>query len=156
MRIEIDQSIKIEATNKSTVIAFSNAKCGAIVITSKEKKSLQKYFRLIGKPRFFIYLSFAALIYLLIKDNLSNNNQIVIDTEYLGYEKFIKQKLNEIIMENSKVRNIHIYSARIGKKSPAHIIAYSALKKKLKVKAVKIYAKDVLKIVKRNLKSGNA
>lgn len=138
MRIEIDQSGKIENTNKPTVVAFSNAKCDAIVISSKEKKVLQKYFRQIGKPRIFTYLSFAALIYLLIKDNLANNNQIVIDTEYIGYEKFIKQKLSEIIAENSRIKNIHIYSAQIGKKSPAHIIAYLALTKKPKIKPIKI------------------
>ena len=54
MRIEIDQSGKIENTNKNTIIAFSNNKFKSIFISAKDKREIQKFFRRIGKPRIFV------------------------------------------------------------------------------------------------------
>lgn len=155
MRIEIDQSWKIEDTQKPTIIAFSNSKNGAIIILSREKKLIQKYFRKIGKPRLFAILSFVGLIYLLVKNELKNGDHIEIDKEYPGYEKLIKSKLNTMIIENTKMKDIHISSTLIGKKSKAHIIAYAGFKKKSKLKIKTILARDVINIIKRNLKSGS-
>ena len=63
MRIEIDQSGKIENTNKNTIIAFSNNKFKSIFISAKDKREIQKFFRRIGKPRIFVYKTFAILIF---------------------------------------------------------------------------------------------
>ena len=41
MKIEIDQSGKVEETNKPTVIGFSNSLQRTILITAKEKQKLQ-------------------------------------------------------------------------------------------------------------------
>lgn len=46
MKIEIDQSGKIEQTSELTVIAFSNGKSATIMISASE---IQKKFRKIGK-----------------------------------------------------------------------------------------------------------
>lgn len=53
MNIEIDQSGKIENTNKDTVIAFSDDTCGSILIKAVDKREIQKIFRDIGKSRIF-------------------------------------------------------------------------------------------------------
>jgi len=155
MRIELDQSWKIEDTQRPTVLAFSNLKEGVIIILSREKKLVQKYFREIEKPRLFTYLSFTVLVYLLIKNNLKNGDQIIIDREYPGYERFIKQKLNEIILENTKIKDINISISLIGKKSKAHILAYSGFKTKSKSRIKKIFAREIIGIIKKNLKSGS-
>lgn len=49
MRIEIDQSGKIEDTSKHTFLAFSNKEHFVIKISSMEKQKLQKHFRKTGK-----------------------------------------------------------------------------------------------------------
>ncbi|MCX6810253.1 MAG: hypothetical protein NTY30_00740 [Candidatus Berkelbacteria bacterium] len=51
MKIEIDQSGKIEETGKPTVIAFSNGKSASIIISAKDKKLVQTVFRKIGQPK---------------------------------------------------------------------------------------------------------
>src|SRR3990167_4722343 len=151
MRIEIDQSGKIENTNRPTVVAFCNSKQGAVIVLSREKKLIQKFFRQINKPRLFAYLGFTALVYLLVKDHIRNRDQIIIDREYPGFEKFIKHKLKEIINENKKIKDIDVSISQIGKKSQAHIIAYDGLVQRSKVKIKKVFARDVIRIVKKNL-----
>ena len=74
MRIEIDQSGKIELTSKPTVVGFANDKCKSIIILAKDKQRLlQRYYK-ISKPLVYRYQIFALLIFLLLKDerNLSD------------------------------------------------------------------------------------
>lgn len=155
MQIEIDQSIKIENTSKPTVLAFSNSKSDVLVVKSQDKKEIQKFFRQIGKPKLFVHITFAATIFLLIKEGLSKNDQIVIDREYIGYEKFIHQKLHEFIKENLEIKGISISSHQIGKKSKAHLLAYSVSRKKEYRKVKKIDGDEIIRIIKANLKSGS-
>ena len=42
MRIEIDQSNKIEQTNKDTIIGLSNDKTFTVLIKAREKRKLQE------------------------------------------------------------------------------------------------------------------
>lgn len=126
MKIEIDQSGKIENTNRLTIIAYSNSKHKSIMITAKDKKSIQSIFRKIGQPKLF-----AAAIFILIKNDLQKINQIIIDREYTGYENLIKNFICEIAERNGKKIEkeiIHIQS--IGKKSKAHELSINAYRKK--------------------------
>lgn len=63
MRIEIDQSGRVEYTSKPTVVGFSNNKERTIIIAATEKQKLQRYFHRINKPRMFTYTLFAFLIF---------------------------------------------------------------------------------------------
>lgn len=81
MRIEIDQSGKIEDTSKDTVIAFSDDSFGGIIIKARDKREIQKIFRKIGKRKIFIYRLFAILIFLLIKKHLKKISQMIVDFE---------------------------------------------------------------------------
>ncbi|MDP2951104.1 MAG: hypothetical protein Q8N55_01840 [bacterium] len=45
MKIYIDQSGKIENTNKPTIIAFANGESGAILVGAKDKKKVQEYYK---------------------------------------------------------------------------------------------------------------
>jgi hypothetical protein len=155
MRIEIDQSGRIEYTSKPTMVAFSNSKSGLIIILSREKKLVQKYFRQIGKPRLFAYLTFAAGIYLLIRNVIKNRDQLIIDREYPGYEKFISQEVKKFILKKSRIRDISISTSQIGKNSKAHDIAWHATRYKRHRIGRKVSARELIKLIKGNLKSGS-
>ena len=93
MDIEIDQSIKIEQTDRDTAVAFSNHVSRCALIRAKDKQELQKIFRVAGKRRMFVYRVFAILVFLLIKDYLQKIDTITIDREYLGWEFQVKDYL---------------------------------------------------------------
>jgi hypothetical protein len=147
MRIEIDQSGKVEHTNKNTVIAFSDGRSKSIFISAKDKREVQKFFRSIGKPRVFVYRVFAILVFLLIKDNLREIEEIVIDEEYEGNSKLIKNfLLGEIHRFGLRFPKERIRFDRIGKKSEAHFVAYNVAKGKRKAD-IKVRAGEIKKIV---------
>jgi len=153
MRIEIDQSGRIEYTNQPTMLAFSNSQSGLLIILSREKKLVQKYFRKIGKPRLFAYLTFAAGIYLLVRNVVRNRDQLIIDREYPGYEKLISRKVKELVLEDSKVRDISVSTGQIGKKSKAHDLAWHATRYRRHRVGRKISAQELIRIIK--IKSGS-
>lgn len=155
MRIEIDQSGKIENTNRPTVVACSNKNNDIIVVLSKDKKIIQRYFRQIDKPKLFIYLTFVTLVFFLIKNRIKNRDQIVIDREYPGYEKLISQKLKQLIQEKTKIDDISISISQIGKKSKAHDLAWHQLRSKSHKNVKKISSEKIIKTIKENLKSGS-
>jgi len=145
MKIEIDQSGKIENTEKPTVIAFSNSINRSVIMLSKDKKQIQNLFRKAGTPRIFVYKTFAVLIYFLIKSKLKSINQILIDIEYPGYNRLIKQFLCELFTKNNiKFDSDFVHFKEIGKESNAHITAISAYRNKSA--ETKITYKDFLKI----------
>ena len=91
MRLEINQSNKVEQTNKDTIIGLANEKTFTILINRKTKRKLQEEFRRGGKPRLFIYRTFMAGVTLLLKyAQLKNLSQAVIDEEYYGKDKILK------------------------------------------------------------------
>ncbi len=100
MKIEIDQSGKIERTNRLTVITYSNKINRSVLITAKDKKSIQSIFRKINQPRVFISKVFASAIYFLIKKDFRKIDTIIIDKEYPGHEKYIKRLIIEILEKN--------------------------------------------------------
>lgn len=149
MRLEIDQSGKIEDTSKHTFLAFSNKEHFVIKISSMEKRKLQKHFRKIGKSRIFIYLTLATLIIFLLKNAKTQTGQIIIDIEYLGKGHLIKD-LIKTLDKKFKVEDISFH--QVGKKSPAHYLAHGAGLKLVKPGMI-IKAEQILKFIK---KSGSA
>jgi hypothetical protein len=152
VKIEIDQSIKIENTNKTTYVAFSNSINHVVSVSSREKKKIQTFFRKSGKRRLFVIFTFTAIVFLLIRDYLKEGMTVIIDKEYLGYEKLIAQKLKEFIDENTRRKNYRILFSLIGKKSRAHIVAYDAFRGREKVKTKSISSEDIIKIISKNMK----
>lgn len=127
MRIEIDQSGKIEKTSKLTVIACSNSQSRSLLVSANDKKVIQNIYRKFGQPKIFRYKLFAILIFVLIKDIIRPSDVIVIDREYLGYEKLIREFLFEISQKKGiKIHKENITFGWIGKKSKAHVKAISS------------------------------
>ena len=131
MKIEIDQSGRIEYTSKLTVVAYSNGVNKSLLITAKDKRKIQAIYRRIGQPRLFAQKVFAVAIFDLIKNNLGRIDEIIIDREYTGYDSLIKQLIFEVAKRNSKEIEKEMISFRsIGRKSNAHKIAWTAYKNK--------------------------
>jgi hypothetical protein len=125
MKIEIDQSGKVENTEKDTVVAFSNGVSKSILIKARDKREIQIFFRRAGKSKIFAYKLFSVLIFILIKPYINKITEIIIDIEYPGKGDLIKIFLLE------RMRKIEpSFSAKdisfklVGKKSGAHIVAY--------------------------------
>lgn len=135
MRVKIDQSGKIEDTSKDTVVAFADGLSYTILIPAKVKRQLQEVFRRQGKPRLFVYRTFAAGVFLLIKKCLPKIKDLVIDTEYAGHEKQIKEIILEMIRKNN-LPEPNIYFQRIGSKPKVHYAAYDVFSRKKKADRV--------------------
>jgi len=123
MKIYIDQSGKVEDTGKPTVLAFTNKDAKVIKVLAKTKRQIQEVFRRKGAPRLYIYRTFGALVFLLIRDFLPKLTQVVIDTEYPGKEKIIKEIIIEFIRKEKKEEPT-IFFKRIGNRPKVHYLAY--------------------------------
>lgn len=85
------------------------------------------------------------MIVLLIKNDLRKLDQIIIDREYIGYEKMIKQFIIEICQKHRLKLDPTIISFRnIGKRSKAHGVSVRAFRKKRA--DLKVTVQDFLKI----------
>jgi hypothetical protein len=144
MKVEIDQSGKIEDTSKDTVLAFSNKIWAAVVIPAKVKRQMQEVFRRRGQPMIFVFRTFAAGIVLLLQNYQQQITDVRIDTEYPGHEAVVKDIVIQMLREqNIPEPNIHF--GRIGKKSMAHHRAYAVALGKLEPER-KVGLDDLLEI----------
>ncbi len=146
----IDQSGKIEKTNKDTVIGVANSKTFSIRLSGKIKRQLQEKCRANHQGQQFIYRTFAALVFLLIKGHLKIMTDLIIDNEYPGKEKIIR----EILLEFLRKFNLpepHISFGQIGNHPRVHYVAYNVFIGKHKAdKEVKL--KDIESLVVKNKK----
>ncbi|OGH05974.1 MAG: hypothetical protein A2W22_03545 [Candidatus Levybacteria bacterium RBG_16_35_11] len=127
---QVDQSGKIEQTNKVTIIAFSNTKNGSIKLLAKDKRYLQKIYRQAGKSKIYIFQVFSALLYLLLEKSKIGRAIIVIDKEYPGQEALIKSYLTQLVQKRGRIK-LNFDELRfdfIGKGSNAHGVASRAYK----------------------------
>lgn len=144
MKIEIDQSGKIEDTNRLTVVAFANGKIKSLKISAVEKQKLVKTMRILDYPkRTFVFKIFAGLIFLLIKDE--KTEELFIDQEYPGQEATIKNLLLHFFRKEG--RNMpFINFINIGRGSRAHIAAWEVYRGKRNADMI-IGADDVMNIL---------
>lgn len=144
MIIEVDQSGKIEQTNKNTILCLSNDDWDAVLIKSQTKRQIQEIFRRNGQVRNFILFTFSAGLAILLKRN-SNTGKVIIDQEYYGKEPIIKEILTEILSDEINIPLISF--TRIGKKSLAHHRAYAIGLGKLKAKKI-ISKEEIIRKIK--------
>lgn len=146
MKVEIDQSIKIEQTNKSTAVGLSNSIKVSVGIPGKEKKLVQKYFRDNSQPRLFVVLTFSALVAYAIKEAGKLSSEITIDREYPGYDELIKEKIVAYLDKlKVKLRPELLSIGLVGKESGSHSLAYRAAKSSSWT--LKLTAKNILFLV---------
>lgn len=133
MIIEIDQSNKIEETNKNTIIGMSNGKAFAVLIKGRAKRKLKEEFRKAGKQNLFKFRVFIAGVVLMIKySGLKGISEVVIDEEYTGKDNMLRSMFLEMwkrYFEKAPIVRVD----NIGRKSGAHAAAYLAMKGRNKV-----------------------
>lgn len=129
-RYQIDQSGKIEQTNKVTVIAFSNGKKGSIKLKAKDKRYLQDIYRQAGKPRSYILQVFSALLYLLFEKFKLEKIMVIIDKEYPGSDDLIRSYLIQLANKKGKIKLSadQLRFGLVGKGSSVHGVASKAFK----------------------------
>lgn len=141
---QIDQSIKIESTNKASYVCIANGKILIASIPAKDKKELKLFFRELDKPLIFKLFTFSVLCAKVIIE--LKPGSVTIDQEYSGHARQIKSFILQIL----KIEGINepiISFSEVGKSSPAHKGAYTALK--LKKSDFKVTVKEVLKYYER-------
>jgi hypothetical protein len=124
--VEVDQSVKVEQTHQHTVLAFSDGAHRAILIPAGVKRACQQELRAKGvKPGMIVLRIFAAGILLLLENQMHNIASVTIDTEYEGKEGEIKGLLLRFIRSWVPAFPSEAITFRqIGKKSPAHRLAW--------------------------------
>lgn len=133
--VEVDQSGKVERTRMDTVLAFFDGQHYAIRIPATVKRAVLHVVRQKRKPsgsKKAVYLRlFAAGLYLLIRDHLNVLDHIIIDTEYSGREADIRGMLLLLIRRTDPLYSAdRIMFRQVGKKSPAHSLAWEIFRGK--------------------------
>ena len=149
MRVEIDQSGKLEQLNTPTIVAYANGKSGATRLTAAAKRRILHQLRRSLVPEKEVEaIWFAVVIFLLVKD-LPQTATLVIDQEYTGKEKIVEQSLTKLLQQQSSGRwRGSIRFQRIGKHSPAHRLAWRARRGLSNIEVTKLSEDEVLKFLK--------
>jgi len=148
MRIEIDQSGKVEDTSRKTVVAYadSNDKTKSVLVSARTKRKIQEIYRTMGKSKLFIYNTFSILLFFLTKEN-KKSDLIVVDLEYPGKDKIILDMLNEI-REVHKLSQLNVRFERIGNKPKAHYAANKVFNNKKKADVI-LGTNDIVETIKK-------
>ncbi len=122
MKIEIDQSGKIEQLNKDSVIAFSNKTQYSVLIPKEVKQEVFKSYK--GKIKDLRYKLFCIGIYHCSKDYIKEKELVTICCEYQGNENLIKSLLLDHLRKDYPAIDAKIIRfGEIGKGSNAHAVA---------------------------------
>lgn len=155
MKCQIDQSNKVEQTEKDTVIALANGIKFTIMIRSKDKRAIQNEFKLRGKPRNFIVFTFSALLVFLLR-KVDPVVPVIIDLEYKSSEPVIWDRLIEYsrLLKYELNRSLIIFKS-VGKKSPAHKLAGKVAAGKQNPD-LRISSDEIMKLIFPNKKTGHS
>lgn len=131
LNYQIDQSGKVEHTNKDTVVALSNDHHLAILLKSKTKRIIKEWFKKEKRIRFFPFLTFAALLAILIKIS-SPKKRIEIDREYFGHENLVSERVTTYLNLLGMKKHPPLEWGHVGKTSQAHNLGLRIAKDKVK------------------------
>lgn len=140
MKIYIDQSGKIEETNRDTILALSNHEQYSVKIHRRTKRRILEQFRLHGKPKLYTLRTFSAGVFLLLKMHKTKIDEVVIDTEYFGKNAIIKSMIEAMFTKAKFSNDTSITFGHIGKKAKAHLLALSVFRGKKKANKVINYS----------------
>ena len=147
---QIDQSGKVEQTNKNTIIVMCNGSITSVIFKKQSKRILQELFKTNKKKRFFPYLTFSALLAILLTIKIPAN-RVTIDHEYLSYENLILERTNAYLKILGIKQLLPLQFGHVGKTSNAHNLASKVAKKKLKPDKI-VTLEEILKLLREELK----
>ena len=127
MKFYLDQSIKIENTQKASYICISNHQVVSCKISARDKRELKLFFRKLNKPLIFKLFTFSVMCaHIIIKSQAKN---ITIDDEYTNHRRNIKSFIIQVLsIYNHPLLSENINFQSIGKNNQAHVQAYQAYK----------------------------
>jgi hypothetical protein len=129
MKVEIDQSGKVEDTAVKTVIGDSLG--NVVVLRAKDKRAIQAVYRLAGIPRIYMIHVFSLLTALVIAKTISKGAEYTIDAEYPGREDEIATLITGFLEKLGYAdAKLPMQFLRVGKSSLAHEAAHAAFKQK--------------------------
>jgi len=122
----VDQSGKVEQTNRDTVVAATDGKSVAVVIRSRDKQRL--FARAKQSRRKNLYLRvFAYAIFRAVETLLHEDARIVIDAEYPGKETEVRSMVRDFLAaKHGQFDPRRISFDRVGKHSKAHLLSANA------------------------------
>jgi hypothetical protein len=149
MQADVDMSGRIEETNRPTALAMANGVAVSIFMSAKDKRRIIEALRQ-RKPareRKFIHIRvFSTLLFLLLERDIEKLATVIVDPEYPGYEADIKDwGLTLCRRHGIPVHRDQIVFRRVGKKSPAHRLAYRTFRGKIQP-TQRVAAEDVLRL----------
>lgn len=149
MAVEIDQSGKFEQLDTRTVIACANETASAIWIpTQVKRKLIQKLRKTLILRKDLVAVVFSVLVFLLLDTLDAIPTIIVIDEEYTGKDKIIKETLRKLIDRKTRKRwEGYIRFKQVGKLSSAHKLAWTIHRKKRFTGIKKIAEVDILRFL---------
>lgn len=150
MKVEIDQSGRLEHLDTNTVLSFANGKSGSILVTVPTKRLLiQNIRKSLFSEKDILAILFSILIFILIKE-MPNGISYIIDEEYTGKERVIERALSTLLQSKFKKKwNGNIIFKQIGKLSPAHRLCWSVHRnKRLQHRIQKIKLEEILGYIK--------
>ena len=154
MKVEIDQSGKVEQTRLDTVIALSNSIQYSIVLKRTDKRLLKQLFKRLGYPKIYIQIVFAALVSICIYES-KHEGSVIVDTEYPGHNKLIGKSIRSSLKKLGAKKFPVIRFGFVGKRSPSHDLAAKVSHKKLKPDRI-VSLEELLILTLPNKKSGAA
>ena len=148
MAVEVDQSGRVEDLSTGTAVAFSNDESGAVFVSAGVKRRLIVYLRkkslipVKDVPAVF----FSILLFVLIeKRKISILN---IDEEYTGKNAIIVETIEKLFVRERIKRVPNVRFMRIGKLSPAHVLAWRIHRSKGRsTLARKVSEQEILKFI---------
>lgn len=131
--VEIDISGRVEDTSTDTVIVLANGVNKSLLISKKVKRNCLNKLRKCGFIGDTIYLRiYVIALFCLIKPVISKLGLVVLDEDFRGKEKGIKEQLINLFKKyNIKFKEVSFMFKFIGKQSPAHRLAISSLRKRI-------------------------
>lgn len=150
MQIEIDQSGKIEQTSYDTVIALTNDIKFTVVFKKKDKRIVERKFKKTKLHRLYIQIVFSTLLSIIIKKSKVKKS-VLIDTEYPGYDNFIKKFIENKLGPKCPT----IKFGFVGKESKSDVLASKVTHKKIRPNYV-VSAEEIIEACLKNKKSRSA
>lgn len=128
----IDQSGRVEETNRSTIVALADKdREFTTELPAKVKIELLNIYRKLGKPKTFPIIVFSQLVFMTMLRFKLFPKILIIDIEYPSHENTIKNIIITLCKRFKKIAP-EIYFSNIGKKDPAHISAWRTYTKSRK------------------------